>query len=91
MNPRALLLGVLLVATVLLPATPVSATCYGRPGIDFRECQEREGREEERELREQGRERRERDREWRERQHQDRSEDQTDEIIDKLDRLRRVR
>jgi hypothetical protein len=85
------IIGALLVSVVLLSAIPASASCYGRPGIDFRECQEREGREEERELREQGRARRELDRQWRERQHQERTEDQADEIIEKLDRLRRGR
>jgi hypothetical protein len=91
MNTRSLLLSLLLASTVLLPASPSSATCYGRPGTDFLQCQEREGREEERELRDQGRERRERDREWRERQHQERTEEQADEIIEKLDRIRRER
>ena len=91
MSIKPLLLSVLLASTVILSGSPASATCYGRPGVDFRECQEREGIEQERELREQGRERRERDREWRDRRHQDRTEEQADEIIEKLDRLRRGR
>jgi len=89
MIARALLVAAMLLA---LSASPASATCYGRPGVDFRECQEREGREEERELREQARERRERDNDWRDREererHNQRTEEQTDEIIRELRRRR---